>query len=526
MTGAGAASGVPNSWCLVMPAVLVGSLSIWLRSTSERVPTLRARSSFNLEPFQKRKQCWPTKGSSSTLSSGALLFEMPRPCLLFFVRSYGEKFIVQALKRVNRLSTYQLRTLEMESGERLRLLFSATSSEPLYDALMFNLFMLRARGLAHRTVDQALRSVMLLLTVFDKCEVDLERCLRERVSLKDYELEAVFDACSYELSEIQKWQSLKLVAGAKSIVRISEHARMRSGIKPLKQVQEQTRTIRLLYIRKYLEWLVETKQFEFPIDSVEYHHLLTQKNVIKKFFSERTPSSGSRNTLDQRSGLEPSVRARLLEVIEIDHPENPWGRCVRERNRLIVLWYYHTGVRRAELLGVKVADINFQQAEVLIARRPIDVEDSRRDKPDAKTRDRVLPIARTLAKDTHDYVVKARRRTGRARSHPFLLVATGSGSPLTLSAVNAVFAALRRKVPGIPDDFCPHVLRHTWNDRFSELSDKERLEPAEEKKMRSNLMGWSETSSTAETYTRRHVRRKARKASLAMQDGALGDIEI
>lgn len=62
---------------------------------------------------------------------------------------------------------------------------------------------------------------MLLLTVFDKCEVDLERCLRERVSLKDYELEAVFDACSYELSEIQKWQSLKLVAGAKSIVRIS-----------------------------------------------------------------------------------------------------------------------------------------------------------------------------------------------------------------------------------------------------------------------------------------------------------------
>jgi hypothetical protein len=30
-------------------------------------------------------------------------------------------------------------------------------------------------------------------------------------------------------------------------------------------------------------------------------------------------------------------------------------------------------------------------------------------------------------------------------------------------------------------------------------------------------MGWSETSGTAATYTRRHIRKKAQKVSLAMQ---------
>src|SRR5688500_20335694 len=37
----------PNSWPLVMPAVATVVLSIWLRSTSERGHTLRARSSFS-----------------------------------------------------------------------------------------------------------------------------------------------------------------------------------------------------------------------------------------------------------------------------------------------------------------------------------------------------------------------------------------------------------------------------------------------------------------------------------------------
>jgi hypothetical protein len=38
-----------------------------------------------------------------------------------------------------------------------------------------------------------------------------------------------------------------------------------------------------------------------------------------------------------------------------------------------------------------------------------------------------------------------------------------------------------------------------------------------ENKMRSRLMGWSETSKTAATYTRRHVKRKADAGMLELQ---------
>ena len=61
------------------------------------------------------------------------------------------------------------------------------------------------------------------------------------------------------------------------------------------------------------------------------------------------------------------------------------------------------------------------------------------------------------------------------------------------------------------------VLRHTWNDFYSEEMDKNRVGEEQEKKTRSYLMGWSETSGTAATYTRRHIRKKAQAASLQLQ---------
>ena len=90
-----------------------------------------------------------------------------------------------------------------------------------------------------------------------------------------------------------------------------------------------------------------------------------------------------------------------------------------------------------------------------------------------------------------------RRAINGARRHDFLIVANGSGNPLTLVALNKVFVALRRKCPDLPGELTPHVLRHTWNDLFSEEMDKNKVSEETEKKMRSRLMGWSETSNTA-----------------------------
>lgn len=47
--------------------------------------------------------------------------------------------------------------------------------------------------------------------------------------------------------------------------------------------------------------------------------------------------------------------------------------------------------------------------------------------------------------------------------------------------------------------------------------DERGIAPEEEEKLRKQQMGWSDRSKMPATYTRRHVRRKANEASLALQ---------
>lgn len=120
-----------------------------------------------------------------------------------------------------------------------------------------------------------------------------------------------------------------------------------------------------------------------------------------------------------------------------------------------------------------------------MVRRADDPEDPRKDQPLVKTRDRKIPLSPGLCKLTHEYITNTRRATEGARRHPFLFIAMGTGAPLSLSAVNAIFAELRNAFNGEFDAITPHVLRHTWNDRFSDMMDTLKVSEAEEERMRS-----------------------------------------
>jgi len=76
---------------------------------------------------------------------------------------------------------------------------------------------------------------------------------------------------------------------------------------------------------------------------------------------------------------------------------------------------------------------------------------------------------------------------------------------------------LCRRHPEFPDVY-PHLFRHTYNYNFSSIADEQGLDQEMEKKIRSQVMGWSETSNTAASYTRREIERKAREASLQLQN--------
>lgn len=443
---------------------------------------------------------------------------------------------------VNKIETYRLRTITFQSGERLPILLRTKSIahpgkkgeevsiyEPLHDPLLFVLQELRSVGFATNTMLQALRSIMLLLLVLDGLPsssavpkkqdvgqgIDLQRRLREGRLLEYGELEALAVACGKDLHELRDSKADQPSPAPKAAQ--LESVRMRENSKNAANTKPSTKFIRLHYIRKFLLWLADRALLRLEPGSPRYKHLTAARNAAEKVLGSRMPSARSRNTEDQRQGLTPQALERLLAVIEPTHPANPWRADTRVRNNLLVRWYLHTGLRRAELLVVEVADINFQTNEVLVARRPDDPNDPRRNLPNVKTADKLIPLRPDLVQATHNYVTGQRRETGAAGKHGKLFVATHSGAPLSMSAVNLIFTQLRSKVPELPDDFSPHVLRHTWNDLFSEFADAREFDPAEESKVRSRLMGWSETSGSAATYTRRHTKRKSREASLALQ---------
>ena len=75
-----------------------------------------------------------------------------------------------------------------------------------------------------------------------------------------------------------------------------------------------------------------------------------------------------------------------------------------------------------------------------------------------------------------------------------------------MSTVADMFKLLRTRISGLTPNLTAHMLRHTWNDRFSELADADGMPEAVENLQRANLNGWVHGSKTAETYTRRHTR--------------------
>jgi integrase len=206
-----------------------------------------------------------------------------------------------------------------------------------------------------------------------------------------------------------------------------------------------------------------------------------------------------------------------LEAV-VDGAQQVWqNEHAQARNQLILRWLLELGIRRGELLGVRLCDIDFQKLEVFIARRADAKDDPRAQQPNAKTFERILPLSEELAEMTHDYVMWSRANQGLSRRHDFLFISGGTGKPLSIAGANKLFVELREAGLNLPEEVTAHVLRHSWNDRFSKEMERAGVTPEAEQKMRSVLMGWSPASETAATYTRRYVRERASRAMKGMQ---------
>jgi integrase len=400
-----------------------------------------------------------------------------------------------------------VRVFRLENGERIALILSEENGSPVFLPTLFVTTQLRARNQATTTMLQALQSVRLLLNTLDRLEVDLVQRMAHGEFLALHEIDAILDATRFALSPAEARPHKQAAAG-------------RPRDKRLAEVSGRTASIRAHYIRAYLKWLVEMQLGRPKLEADQLAILKDSTSLALDALAGRSAAPLRRAVVGLRLGLTDEQLAELIDIVDPTSARNPWQHgFVRIRNWLAVMLLLKLGVRRGELLGLKVCDFDARQNLVLVARRADDIEDPRREQPNAKTRDRHVPIQESLLRSTLDYVRHSRSEVRGVRQHGFLLVAAKTGLPLTLSALNKVFEEIRAVSTLLPTNFSPHVLRHTWNDHFSKRIDANGIDEVIERRTRTALMGWSDHSSMPAVYTRRIVQKKATAVILDMQQG-------
>ncbi len=157
---------------------------------------------------------------------------------------------------------------------------------------------------------------------------------------------------------------------------------------------------------------------------------------------------------------------------------------MQRRNRLMILLLFYLGIRGGELLNIRIQDIDFSANRIRIVRRADEQADSRTNEPNAKTRERLLPLAESLAQELHSYILQDRRKVRNAKKNDYLFVTYKSGptlgNPISKGGYHKIFSVVRSISPQLYAA-TGHSLRHTWNRKFSERMDAMNEQVSEER---------------------------------------------
>jgi integrase/recombinase XerC len=116
-----------------------------------------------------------------------------------------------------------------------------------------------------------------------------------------------------------------------------------------------------------------------------------------------------------------------------------------QRDKLILELLYGTGMRLAELISLKEADVNLHARTIRVLGK--------------RNKERVIPFGESLVEVIKEYK-RLRNKEVSKQEHPYLLV-TDDGSPLYPMMVNRIVKKYLKLFTSV-EKKSPHVLRHSY----------------------------------------------------------------
>lgn len=385
-----------------------------------------------------------------------------------------------------------IRRFVAANGERTAVLVDGEGM-PLFYPNLFVTWRLRSSSLAANSILNALNAVKALFVWQDEVGIDLEVEFSKGELLDEELIRDLSDSLQRALpSQGKKIVSIKrkaLVIGASNYF------------------------FRLTVVANYLEFLANRLMPSGQSDGAV--------RLMVGMIKANRPPRPNKSAVDRdERHLDEAVLELIVDFLKPGSRLNPARLySVQLRNLIMFEILRVTGMRRGELLNLKISDFDFLQGTLTIVRRPDSKEDVRTHQPVVKTRQRVIPLAPELLALVYDYVLHYRNKFPGAKKHGYLFVThkegPSQGHPLSISAFQKWMSNISSVIQG--SGLHAHALRHHWNYTFSLLMDEQGVKPEREAKARSYLMGWSETSGTAQIYNKRHNKQRAAKAALELQ---------
>lgn len=244
------------------------------------------------------------------------------------------------------------------------------------------------------------------------------------------------------------------------------------------EIEDDVRAVKLLHLRQYLLHLIQigTKERSLMRKKSSIHAFY--KYLLRRQVVDTNPATYLRSPkLPKRlsTGLEQQAVAILSTELAIDYHD--WNAA---NAQLIVDLLFETGMRRAELTGLCLQDIDLQRCSLLVTGKG--------------NKERLIPISGEMAKKIEGYIAERKKRF---EQQPARLLVLASGLPVY---DKYVYLCVQRELAKISTQSggSPHTLRHTF--ATSLLNNGASLNSIKD------LLGHSSLAAT-QIYTHTHIQK-------------------
>ena len=167
------------------------------------------------------------------------------------------------------------------------------------------------------------------------------------------------------------------------------------------------------------------------------------KFLLRKGYIESNPLAGHRPLKTDRKVEVPFSQEEMRKLLATWPAEGSDFETLRDR--LVVELFYSTGIRRAELIGIELSDLDLESGTLRVLGK--------------RKKERILPLVREVTPHIEEYL-RVRTENFPDSESPYLLL-SGSGNKIYETLVYRIITKYLSKVSEKVKR-SPHILRHTF----------------------------------------------------------------